>query len=111
MVDIGGVIKMYMYKHNLRQKDLALKVNVDQRTISNYCNNKTNPDYETLSKICNELNINLNKLLQIQNRDDTTFLIRNSEEMVLIDAFRAIEHKTHKTEFLNSFLALANLLK
>ncbi|MEG0468886.1 MAG: helix-turn-helix transcriptional regulator, partial [Longicatena sp.] len=38
-----------MVRKKLHQKDLAEQLNLDQRTISSYCTNKSFPDLDTLS--------------------------------------------------------------
>lgn len=109
MLKIGGLIKMQMYKKNIQQKDLARKLNLNQRTISSYCNNNSFPDLDTLSRICNILEIDLNKLLEIQSGDKMVEMVQDDKEYKLVEAFRTIPDE-HKRDFLESFINLANLL-
>lgn len=38
MLKIGGILKAKMHEKDIRQKELADMMELDQRTISNYCN-------------------------------------------------------------------------
>lgn len=107
---IGGIIRTQMVRKKLHQKDLAAELNVDQRTISNYCTDKSFPDLETLSEMCEILEIDLRYILNLHDHDCEHLLVQNEHEMALLDAFRAIP-ADHQKEFLNSILTIANLLK
>lgn len=109
-MQIGGIIRAQMARKKLHQKDLANKLNVDQRTISNYCTNKSFPDLETLSALCNILEIDIRYILEVYEYNCEHLLVQDDKEMRLLDAFRSIPLKNQK-EFLESFLTLANLLK
>lgn len=109
MLHIGGIIRAQMFRKKLKQKDLAKALNVNQRTISSYCTNKSFPDLDTLSTICNLLDIDLLFLLEIEKKNNGNLLIQDDEEMRLLEAFRKLFSKDRK-EFVESFIRLANLI-
>lgn len=109
MIQIGGILRAQMARKKLRQKDLAQALHVNQRTISSYCTNKSFPDIDSLSKLCNILDIDLLFLLQIEPKENDHLLLQNDEEIRLLDAFRGIQ-KEHRKEFLESFVRLASLI-
>ncbi|HHU55414.1 MAG TPA: ImmA/IrrE family metallo-endopeptidase [Acholeplasmataceae bacterium] len=67
---VGKNIKYYRLKNNMTIKALAEKVGVTSMAISNYENNKRTPDYNTLKKIADVLDINVvNFMSQRTNLD------------------------------------------
>lgn len=108
MLKIGGTIKAHLAIRNMSQKSLAKQLNLNQRTISNYCNDISFPDLDTLSKICNILNIDLNKLMEIYQSNEQELYIKNDKEMKLIYAYRRVS-KDKGTAFLESMIKLAKL--
>ena len=48
---------------DLRQRDLADAVGIDQRTISNYETGKSNPDSDALIKIADFFNVSIDYLV------------------------------------------------
>lgn len=109
-MQIGGIIRAQMSRKKLHQKDLASKLNVDQRTISNYCTNKSFPDLETLSALCNILEIDMMFILEIHHHNNEHLLVQNEKEMCMLDAFRSLSEEKQKA-FMDSFLTLASLIK
>lgn len=59
----GRNIRYYRLRANLSQEALAQKIGCGKMAISNYENDKRDPDEDTLSAICNALGISLSKLL------------------------------------------------
>ena len=110
VIKIGGIIRAQMARKKLRQKDLADALNVNQRTISSYCTNKSFPDLDTLSKLCDLLDIDLLYLLELEKKDNTYLLIKDEDELRLLEAFRKLSNGDRK-EFLESFIRLANLIR
>lgn len=110
MIQIGGILRAQMARKNLKQKDLAQVLHVNQRTISSYCTNTSFPDIDTLSKLCNILDIDLLLLLNVEPKECEHLFIQSDEEIRLLDAFRNINKKQQK-EFLESFIRLASLIR
>ena len=61
-MDIGNYLKESRIKKNLTQQELADKLGVTDRAISNWENNKRLPDYTLIYNLCNELDISINDL-------------------------------------------------
>jgi transcriptional regulator with XRE-family HTH domain len=74
-VSFGAKLRALREEQGLYQKDLAEKLELTQKTISNYENNERFPDQKTLHKIADLFNVSLDYLL-----DRTT--IRNPLEIV-----------------------------
>ncbi|MEG0329129.1 MAG: helix-turn-helix transcriptional regulator [Longicatena sp.] len=110
MLNIGGIIKVQMIRKNMQQKDLANALNLDQRTISSYCNDRSLPDIYTLSKLCKILDIDIKKLLDLSENGDSPLMVQSEQEYLLINTFRNIS-KDKKKEFVTSVITLGNLIK
>ena len=63
MASIGKNIKLQRQKLNMSQNDLATKIFTTRQTISNYENDKSNPDIETLEILAAALNTDIMCLL------------------------------------------------
>ena len=50
---------------DLKQKDLALILNIAQNTYSNYENGKTEPPYEILKKLCLFYGVSADYILEL----------------------------------------------
>ena len=87
MLKIGGILQARMVQKDMKQKELANLLNVDQRTISSYCKNISFPNLETLSAICEILELDLNELLQIHAKGNEELLIHDDIELSLLHIF------------------------
>jgi transcriptional regulator with XRE-family HTH domain len=74
-LSFGTRLRSLREEQGLYQKDLAFKLDLTQKTISNYENNERFPDQKTLSKIADLFNVSIDFLL---DRTD----IRNPMEIV-----------------------------
>ena len=61
---IGRFITECRKSKNMTQEDLALKLNVSNRSVSRWENGKTMPDYSLLNDLCSVLDIDVNELLK-----------------------------------------------
>ena len=61
----------------LTQKDLADKLNFNEMTISNYENQKTEPDIKTIIELCAILDVSADYILGIDTKNhlDTDLLV------------------------------------
>lgn len=59
----GARLRTLREEQGLYQKDLAEKLNLTQKTISNYENNERFPDQKTLHKIADLFNVSIDFLL------------------------------------------------
>lgn len=60
---IGGIIKKLRLQQKITQSQLAQVLNVERTTISNYENNYSNPDIETVVKLADYFNVSTDYLL------------------------------------------------
>lgn len=67
MMKIGEIIQYLREESNMLQSELAEKLGVGRTTISNYENNYSYPDLETLIAISNLFNVSTDFLLGISN--------------------------------------------
>lgn len=56
-------IKELREDRDLRQSDVAIATGIDQRTLSNYETGKTNPDSESIIRLCNFFKVTSDYLL------------------------------------------------
>lgn len=63
MLRIGGIIKKLRLQQKVTQSKLAQVLKVERTTISNYENNYSNPDLETLVKLADYFNVSTDYLL------------------------------------------------
>lgn len=68
-------IKELRIKNNLSQTELAQKVEISQRSISNYENGLTDPDIETLKKLAQYFHTTIDNLVGLE----TPYLIDKSQ--------------------------------
>lgn len=64
MANLGTNIKKFRMQKNMTQDELAEKLFVSRQTISNYENNKSQPDIEMLAKIAETFETDVNALLR-----------------------------------------------
>lgn len=62
-VDVGKIIKDVRVKKNMTQTQLAKKIGVTDRAISNWENGNRMPDYSLLSLLCENLDLDINEIL------------------------------------------------
>lgn len=109
MLKIGTAIRVGLENKNLTQKQLGELLNVNQRTISSYCNDISFPDLDTLAKLCNILSIDINDLLQLHTRGNEELMIQDEKEMRIIKAFRQLPEQKKKN-FCDSMILLASIV-
>lgn len=110
MLKIGGILKARMFSKDIRQKELADMMGLDQRTISNYCNDINFPSLDTLSKLCSILEIDINHLLKLKTNENDELLIQNDLEMRLVQEFRKLPPEKQR-EFIKGCLCIMQLIE
>ena len=63
-MNIGIRIKKYREKQNISQEELALKIFVSRQTISNWENNKSYPDINSLIMLSEIFNVSLDDFIK-----------------------------------------------
>ncbi len=66
---------------NLTQKQIAELLNISQQSYSDYENEKTQPDFETLIKIADTLNVSIDFLLGRTDEFGSTLLSPTAPEL------------------------------
>lgn len=69
-MNIGNKMKELMKKQNISQKDLSIRLNTTEATISRYINNLREPNFETLANIATALNTTVDFLLGKTKNED-----------------------------------------
>lgn len=110
MLKIGGILKAKMHEKDIRQKELADMMELDQRTISNYCNDINFPNLDTLSRLCNILEIDINDILEIHAKGNSDILIQSDLEMKLLEDFRKLS-KEKQEEFLKASSCIIKIVE
>lgn len=110
MLKIGGILKAKMHEKDIRQKELADMMELDQRTISNYCNDIIFPNLDTLSRLCNILEIDINDILEIHAKGNSDILIQSDLEMKLLEDFRKLSKEKQK-EFLKASSCIIKIVE
>lgn len=110
MLKIGGILKAKMHEKDIRQKELADMMELDQRTISNYCNDINFPNLDTLSRLCNILEIDINDFLEIHAKGNSDILIQSDLEMKLLEDFRKLSKEKQK-EFLKASSCIIKIVE
>lgn len=72
-MNIGVKMKELMQTQNISQKELAIRLNVQEATISRYINNNREPNAENLLNIATALNTTIDYLLGKSNSSDISF--------------------------------------
>lgn len=96
MKNFGGIMKQQMLKKGIKQEVLAHQLNIARTTVTAYCNNKRQPDLETLSRICNLLEINLAWLFEQPNFDNSDMYLHDDFEVKVNHTCRKVSH--HKRQ-------------
>ena len=119
-MDFGKRLKESRIKTGLSQEELAYLINeqtkgsVRRNTISNYENNVSRPDYETLVAIAQILETSLDFMLEAQVIDLKSFVAESQAEYssskTLTEAKQAILNIEKALESANGKVALSKLL-
>ena len=76
---IGANIKRIRTKCDMPQSVLAKELNMSIQTISSWEVNRTEPDTETIKKLCNVLNCSLDELFYDSEPMEYTFILSYSD--------------------------------
>ena len=77
--DIGFKIKKIRKAKRMSQSELSRRAGIAQSTLSYIENGKKTPQFETLSSICNGLDISVLTLLTYQEKKTTTKLFEQTQ--------------------------------
>lgn len=85
MYEIGRKIKAIRERRGMSQKDFSERIGAKVTAVSNWESGLTRPDVDTLSVICNVLNVTPSDLLDVQLRDNALTV----HEGEVVKAYRA----------------------
>lgn len=71
-MNLGYILKRVRNIRGYSLTELSVKTGMSKSSLSNIENNKNNPTVDTLSKICDALNISTTKLLSLSKEFDTS---------------------------------------
>lgn len=108
MKNFGGIMKMQLHRKGIKQEVLAKELNIARTTVTAYCSNQRQPDLETLSKICNRLEIDLNWVMGLTDYDTNAMYLHNDFELKVNAACRRVHKEKHK-KFLDGVEYLAEI--
>lgn len=82
MRTIGESLKKMLIVKRFTQAELAEKLDVNKQNVSNWINDKSRPDYETLLKISKIFNVSLETLItgEIYINDGDSQIVREEQE-------------------------------
>lgn len=83
----GEKLKIARTEAGLKQSELAKHLNTTGNTISNWENNVSKPDLDTLSYICGILHVNASYFLQARLPEDEV----SFKEFKLIEKYRSLD--------------------
>lgn len=72
-MNIGDKMKELMKTKNITQKELALRLNVQEATVSRYINNNREPNAENLANIATALNTTVDYLIGKSVSSETNY--------------------------------------
>ncbi len=110
MITFGGIMKLQMEKMNVKQEVLARELNIARTTVTSYCNDKRQPDFDTMIKICRCLQINLSQVLGLCRYNNEDIILHDDFEYKVNQAARSVK-KENQAKFLKGAVFLAELLK
>ena len=101
---IGKFIAENRKKKNLTQLELAEKLGVTDRTISNWENGKNMPDLALFKPLCDELGITINELMSGEKLNDKKYNEKLEEN--IINTIDYIDKKNERNNDINSLFLL-----
>lgn len=99
---LGERMKKLMSDQNISQKDLAIRLNVQEATVSRYVNNTREPNAENLANIATALNTTVDCLLG--KSSDTVYKCAFEELKSLVARNATSLTQEEKCEIINVLL-------
>lgn len=110
MITFGGIMKLQMEKLGIKQAALAKELSIARTTVTAYCNDKRQPDFDMMKKICHRLNINLPQVMALSQYDNEDMILHDDYEYKVNQAARKIK-KEEQQRFLKAVSFLSDMLK
>jgi len=91
-LEIGDTLKQVRKQKKLSQQEFAERLGVAKKTVLNWETNRNKPDLDTISKICEIMDVSPAELLGLQS----TYNAASSEEASLIRSFRQLSIRSQR---------------
>ena len=110
---IGKFIAKCRKEKNMTQQELALKLDVTDRAISNWENGRRLPDYSIIEKLCNELDITINELFACEKISNKDYKEKSDKNVVNIlknnELYNKKKQRLHLLDFYVSMILIVFL--
>lgn len=105
--NIGDIISSALEFKGISQSEAALQLGIPYSTFNNYVRNQREPDFNTLVKIFNFLEVDMNRTFGLNPSNDYYL---SSEEAKIIRLYRSYPSKDKEKllNFIENFIALLN---
>ena len=111
---IGKFIAKCRKEKNMTQQELALKLDITDRAISNWENGRRLPDYSIIEKLCNELDITINELFACEKISNKDYKEKSDKNVVNIlknnELYSKKKQRLHLLDFYVSIILILFLL-
>ncbi len=95
MISLGLLLKFLRKRKGFTQEKVAKFCNVSSKAISRYETGRAEPDFETLKKLVNLYNINMNEIFRKAHTTDSNSALKlSAEEFELIEKIRKCGKRT-----------------
>ena len=98
---IGKFIAQCRKDKKMTQSELAEKLNVTDRSVSNWENGRNMPDLSLFKPICDELGVTINELLSGERLKKEKYQEKFEENMI-----NTIDYSTRKINFVRNNLGI-----
>ncbi|MGJ9382171.1 hypothetical protein CR203_11825 [Salipaludibacillus neizhouensis] len=77
MIRLSDNVRLYRRLYKWTQQDLATKLNISRTVITRWENEESTPDLQTLIKLCDIFQINLDTLVGYEKHKETAIALQN----------------------------------
>lgn len=105
-MELGDRILYLLYEQDISQKQLAVDLKIATSTLSGYINNRRAPDYDTLLKIANRLDVSCDFLMgNLPKKDPLDFEFKiDRDDLLVLKYYRQMNGS--QQEFIKDLLKL-----
>lgn len=108
---IGKFIAKCRKEKNMTQQELALKLDITDRAISNWENGRRLPDYSVIEKLCNELDITINELFACEKISNKDYKEKSDKNIVnIIKNNELYNKKKQRLHLLDFYISITLIL-
>lgn len=89
-MEFAKILETALQNKNMKQKDLAEIIGVNSKNISAYVCGTSEPDFKTMMQICKVLNIDLLKMKNLDENNETVLFTKDIKEKELLLFYRSL---------------------